>query len=190
MGLKKRLTTLVSNWLGVILAAIIVLVSATFGGMYLYARSKIDNTINFVTQDITLRYPDGLTRSGPVENPPPYIYHVVLQVYNPYADTIDASISDVSIALDTYTLTIVEDGSWGKSTPTGYTIFEGNITIDAQTFAALAAKGKVDVDIKGTISGSGQYKWIKRQNQRSFNILIHGVIFQLNPVSSSNATTS
>jgi hypothetical protein len=111
-------------------------------------------------------------------------------VYNPFADTVEASISDVSITLDTYAITVVEDGSWSKSTPTGYTIFEGNITIDAQTFAVLVAKGKVDIDIKGTISGSGQYKWIKRQNQRSFDILIHGVLFKLNPVSSSNATTS
>jgi hypothetical protein len=190
MELKKRLTTFVSNWLGVILAAVIVLVSVTFGGMYLYARSRLDNTINFVTQVITLRYPDGLTLGESVDNPPGYIYHLVLQVYNPFADTVEASISDVSITLDTYAITVVEDGSWSKSTPTGYTIFEGNITIDAQTFTVLVAKGKVDIDIKGTISGSGQYKWIKRQNQRSFNILIHGVLFKLNPVSSSNATTS
>jgi hypothetical protein len=181
MGLKKHLTTFVSNWLGVILASIIVFVSATFGGMYLYARSRVDNTINFITQVITLRYPDGLTLVESVDNLPPYIYHLVLQVYNPYADTIDASITDVSITLDTYELTVVEDGSWSKSIPTGYT---------TQTFTDLAAKGKVDVDIKGTISGSGQYKWIKRQNQRSFNILIHGVLFQLNPVSSSNVTAS
>ena len=183
MGMKKRLATFVSNWLGVIIAAIIVLISATFGGMYLYGRSRIDNTINFVTQVISLRYPDGLTRPGPVENPPPYIYHLVLQVYNPYADTIDVSISDVTITLDTYKLTVVEDGSWNKSTPTGYTIFEGNITIDAQTFAALVAKGKVDVDIKGTISGNGQYQWVKRQNERPFNIAIPGVLFQLTSVS-------
>jgi hypothetical protein len=180
MGLKKRLTTFVSNWLGVVIAAVIVLVSATFGGMYLYARSRVDNTINFVTQVINLRYNDGLTLSGTAENP---AGHLVLEVYNPYADTVDVSIADVSITMDTYTLTVAKDGSWDKSAPTGYTIFEGNITIDAQTFAALVAKGKVDVDIKGTISGSGQYQWVKRQNERPFNIAIPGVLFQLTPVS-------
>jgi hypothetical protein len=177
MGLKKRLTTFVSNWLGVIIAALIVIISATFGGMYLYARSRLDNTINFVTQVINLRYPDGLTLSGTADNP---AGHLVLQVVNPSADTVDVSISDVSITLGTDTMVVVKDGSWDKSVPTGYTTFEGDITIDAQTFAALVSQGKVTLDIKGVISASGQYKWVKRDNQRPFNISIPGVSLHLN----------
>ena len=180
---KKRLAAFVSNWLGVIIAAVIVVISATFGGMYLYGRSKIDNSINFVTQVINMRYPDGLTRVGPVDAPPPYNYNLILQVYNPYSDIIDVSISNVTITADTYTLPVAQVGSWNQNVPNGYTTFEGSFIIDAQTFAALAAKGPVEVSIKGTISGSGQYKWIKRQNQRSFDIPIHGVLFKLNPPS-------
>ena len=158
MALKKRLTAFVSNWLGVIIAAIIVVLSATFGGMYLYARSRVDNTINFVTQVINLRYNEGLTLNGTTDNPAGYVYHIVLQVYNPYVDTVEVSISDVSIKVDTYTLPVSVDGQWTKDVPTGYTIFEGNTTIPATTWDALVQREKVDVDFRGTISGSGQYK--------------------------------
>jgi hypothetical protein len=178
MALKKKLTAFVSNWLGVIIAAVIVLISATFGGMYLYARSRVDNTINFATQAITLRPVNGLTRSGSVDTPPGYIYHLTLQIFNPYADTADVSISGVKVTLDTYQISVVQDGSWDKLAPTGYQYFEGYLTIDAQTFAALVAKRSVDVNIEGNISGSGQYKWIKRQVRRSFNIPLTGVLFE------------
>lgn len=180
MDIKKRLATFVSNWLGVIIAAVIVIVSATFGGIYLYGRSRIDNAINFVTQVIYLRYPDGLSFSGSADNPPGYIYHLILTVDNTTTDTIDISISDVTITLGAYKFTVIQDGSWNKSTPTGYNSFEGDITIDAQTFTALLAAGKIEGDIKGTISGSGQYKWVKRHSVRPFSILIPGVLFQLN----------
>ena len=158
MSFRKRLNTFVSNWLGVIIAAVIVIVSSTFGGVYLYGRSKIDNAINFTTQAITLLPINGLTQSGTTDSPRGYIYHIV--------------------TLDTYTLPISKDGSWDKTAQTGYQYFEGFITIDEQTFAALVTKGSVDVFIKGTISGSGHYKWIKRQGQRPFTIPLPGVLFR------------
>ena len=180
MGLKKRLTTFVSNWLGVIIAAVIVIISATFGGMYLYARSRIDNTLSFVTQVINIRYPDGLAQTGTIPDPPGYIYHIVLQIYNPYGDTLDVAVSNIIFTADTYTFPVSQNGSWDKTVPTGYEIFEGDIIVDAKTFAVLADKGKVNVDIKGIISGDGQYKWIQRQNTRPFTISITGVVFELN----------
>ncbi len=189
MGLKKRLTTFVSNWLGVVIAAIIVLLSATFGGMYLYARSRIDNTINFVTQVIYLRYQDGLVKTGTIDEPPGHVFHLVLQVYNPYGDSVDIAVSNIIFAANTYSFPVAQDGSWDKTVPTGYEIFEGYITIDAKTFAALADKGKVDVEIKGTIAGSGQYQWIKRQSECLFTISIHDVGFVLNPAPESNTTS-
>jgi hypothetical protein len=178
MSFKKRLKNFVSNWLGVIIATVIVIISATFGGMYLYARSRVDNSINFTTQAITLRPVNGLTQTGTTDTPPGYIYDIVLQVFNPYADTVNISISGATITLDTYTLPIEPDGSWDVAAPTGYQYFEGLITIDKQTFASLVAKGSVDVYIKGTISGSGQYKWVKRHAQRPFIIPLPGVLFR------------
>ena len=178
MSFKKRLNTFVSNWLGVIIAAVIVIVSSTFGGMYLYGRSRVDNTINFATQAITLRPINGLTQSGTTDSPEGYIYHIVLQVFNPYGDTVDISVSDATITLDTYTLPISKDGAWDKTAQTGYQYFEGFITIDSQTFASLVAKGSVDVFIKGNISGSGHYKWIQRHVERPFTIPLPGVLFR------------
>ncbi len=183
MAFKKRLTTFISNWLGVIIAAIIVIISSTFGGMYLYGRSRVDNTINFTTQAITLRPVNGLTQSGTTDSPAGYIYHIVLQVFNPYVDSVDISISDATITLDTYKIPISEDGAWGTSAPTGYQYFEGFIVIDAQTFTSLVAKGTVDVLIEGTISGSGHYKWINRQTERHFTIPLPGVFFGFTPSS-------
>ena len=176
MELKKRLTTLVSNWLGVILAVIIVLVSAIFGGMYLYARSTADNTISFVTQVIYLLEP-GLVPTATLENPLAYVYHLVLQVYNQYPYTVDITVSNISVVADTYTFPVSQDGAWNKSAPYGYTTFEGNITIDAKTFDTLVTKGTMDLEIKGTISGSCRYKFVSRYSKHSFNTLSKGVSF-------------
>ena len=176
MAWRKKVTTFVSNWLGVFIAAIIVIISATFGGMYLYARTRIDNSISFTTQSI--RYYE-LTNSGVVENPPGFVYHLALQVYNPYADTIDVVVSDVTVSMDEYDFTVVQDGSWDKSVPTGYALFEGDITIPEATSDALVAKGTIDVNIEGDIAGSGQYQWVRRAAERPFDIHIPGVLFQL-----------
>lgn len=177
MALKKRLSAFVSNWLGVIIAAIIVLISVSFGGMYLYGRSRLDNSINFVTQVIYMRYQDGLTLTGTTENPSTSIFHLVLQVYNPYEDPIDVAVSDITLSADSYSFNISQDGSWNKTVATGYETFEGNFTIDKATYEALAAEDPVDIEIKGTISGSGHYKWISRQIERQFDIPV-GVSFQ------------
>jgi hypothetical protein len=178
MGIKKRVTSFVSNWLGVIIAVFIVIVSATFGGMYLYARSRLDNTISFVTQVITLPYSTGFTKTSPTENPPGSSYHLMLQVYNPYSDTVDVAVSDISINVDGYNLTVIQDGLWDKSVPTGYTTFEGYITIDNTTYADLVTKSPVDIDIKGNITASGQYRWIERHETRPFKISISKVLFE------------
>ncbi len=177
MSLKKHLTTFVSNWLGVIIAAVIVILSGTFGGMYLYARTRIDNTINFVTQVINVRYQDGITLNGTSADPTKFV-HLVLQVYNPYADMIEVTISDISITVDAFTLPVSMYGQWDKDIPTGYTIFEGDTTIPSTTWDALVLKGKTDLDIKGNIVGKGQYRWVYREAQRPFRIPIPGVLFQ------------
>jgi hypothetical protein len=183
MGIKKRAANFVSNWLGVIIAIIIVAISSTFGGMYLYARSRLDNTLSFVTQVITLRYNEGFTRAGTTENPPGYSYHLIMQVYNPYQDTVNVAVSDISVDVDGYDFVVIKDGPWDKSVATGYTIFEGFITIDNATYAALAKMGPVDVDIKGDILASGRYRWVGRQATRAFSIPISNVLFEFTPAS-------
>jgi hypothetical protein len=178
MGIKKRAASFVSNWLGVIIAIIIVALSSTFGGMYLYGRSRLDSAISFVTQTISLPYNEGFTRTGATENPPGYSYHLILRVYNPYPDTLDVAVSGITVSIDGYDFTVIKDGLWDKDSTVGYTSFEGYITIDNDTYAVLADKGPVDVDIKGNISASGRYRWISRQDTREFSIPIANVRFE------------
>jgi hypothetical protein len=179
MGLKKHVTTFVSNWLGVIIAAVIVLVSAGFGGMYLYGSNRIDAPINSVTGSFNLRYPDGLTSNGTSDDPQGYVYHLVFQVFNLYADSVEMKVTDITVYADGYSFAVVQDGSWEKTVATGYESIEGDITIDTDVFAALVEKGTVDINIIGTISGSGQYAWIHRQSEYAFDIPISGVVFQM-----------
>jgi len=169
MDIRTKAKTFFSNWLGVILAAVIVALAATFGGMYLYARSRLDNTLAWVTQDINLVVPGGFTASGTTENPLTYIYHVTLRVDNPSGDTASVTISDVNILLDTYTIPLVADGEWTKSVPTGEVLFEGDISINGDTFTALAARGTVRLEIKGNITATAQYNWVKRTSARTFD---------------------
>ena len=103
---------------------------------------------------------------------------MVLQVYNPYADTVDVSVSNVSVTLATYTLTLVKNGSWDKSAATGYTIFEGDITIDAQTFAALVANRESRRRHQRHYIGKRPVQLDKTQSQRPFYISsLPGVVF-------------
>jgi hypothetical protein len=147
--------------------------------MYLYSSNRIDAPINSVTGSFNLRYPDGLTSSGTSDDPPGYIYHMVFQVFNLYADSVEMEVKDVTVYADGYAFAVVPDGSWKKTVATGYETIEGDIVIDTDTFAALVEKGTVDINIRGDISGSGQYAWIHRQTVYSFDIPISGVVFQM-----------
>jgi hypothetical protein len=179
MGLKKHVTTFVSNWLGVIIAAVIVLVSAGFGGMYLYGSNRIDAPINSVTGSFNLRYPAGLTSSGTSDDPPGYIYHLVFQVFNLYADSVEMEVKDLTLYAEGYSFPVTPDGTWKKTVATGYETIEGDITIDTDIFSALVEKEIVDITVVGTISGNGQYAWIHRQAEYVLNIPISGVVFQM-----------
>jgi hypothetical protein len=181
MGLKKHIATFISNWMGVIMAAVIVLVSAGFGGMYLYGRGRIDAPISSVTGSFNLQFPEGFTSSGTTDDPPGYVYRLVFQVFNLYADPVEMEVHDITVYADGYSFPVVQDGSWAKTVVTGYETIEGYITIDETAFAALVEKGSVDVNIRGNISGSGQYAWIHRQTDHYFDIPITGVLFQMNP---------
>jgi hypothetical protein len=99
-------------------------------------------------------------------------------VYNPYIDTVDVTVSDILVSIDGYDFTVIRDGQWDKSVPTGYTTFEGYITIDNTTYSDLVKKSPVDIDITGNIRASGQYRWIERHMTRVFNIPISPVDFK------------
>ncbi len=178
MALKKRLTNFISNWLGVIIAVIIVAISATFGGIYLYGRSRLDNTLAVVTQAIFLPYRTGFAQTSINENPPSYSYHITLQDYNLYNDTIDLVVSDITVDIGSHDFTLAQAGSWQKSLPNGFVTFEGDITIDKATFTDLVNQSPVALTIKGNVSASGEYRWIKRSISREFTVSVPSLDFK------------
>lgn len=181
MSLRRKLTTFVSNWLGVLIAAVIILSSASVGGI-LYGRSKVDTAINAATQTVTLRPIDGLVRRETGDQTQGQIYDIGLMVKDFYSTPVEITLSNLTITLDTYTFTITPDGSWDKTANSadqdGYQYFDGHFTIDPQTMAALVSKGKVDLFLKGHVAGSSQYRWMKRHYQQDFTRPIYGVLIQ------------
>jgi hypothetical protein len=175
MALKKRITNFVSNWLGVIIAVVIVAVSATFGGVYLYGRNRLDNTLGVVTQFVTLPYKTGFVFTGTADNP--NTYHITLRDDNVYSDTVEVTISDITVSLDGYDFPLIQDGDWTKTLPNGFVTFEGDITIDKDALTALVAEGQFDLSIRGNISASGHYLWIKRQMSRPIAISVPDLHF-------------
>jgi hypothetical protein len=185
MTLKKKLKVFALNWLGVIIAVIILVISGSLVGIYLYDRNHVDNTLMYATQLINLKFPNGLYETGPTSDPSGYVFHLVIEVGNMTPDAADVTLSDIKIMLDTYTFDVLQYGSWNNTVTkesengTGYEYFEGDFTIDTATVALLAGKGTVDIDIKGNVYASTQYKWVKKHGTRNFDINVPSVPFEL-----------
>jgi len=182
MAFKRKLATFVSNWFGAIIATIVVVFSATFGGMSFIAHSRVFNATDFTNQRISLPQEDWLVYVDTIfdlnedgeEIPQAYIYRLVLLTNHPYDSiTIDVTISDVSVTIASFTLDVTPDDSWTKSVPSGlnrYTFFEGTFTMPYELFYYLSDKGDIELDIQGQITSSGKYRWVSRSIQTQFSI--------------------
>ncbi|MCL2678911.1 MAG: hypothetical protein FWF18_01225 [Dehalococcoidia bacterium] len=175
--MKKRIITFISNWLGVFIAIIIMLVSGVFGWLYLDARSRLESTLNTITQIVILPYNEGFVQSGTINDPPANIFHITIQVYNIYPETVGVTVSDISIDIDGYSFNMSQDGQWSKDVPIGYAIFEGNITIGWDIMNDLIDQSPVEIIIRGNISASGKYRWVQRHIDREFRININDATF-------------
>ena len=169
MAIKRRVSSFVTNWLGVIIAVVIVAVSGFFGGTYLYAVGRIDSTLAWVTESINLKVPPGLAYVGTSDNPPGQHYHVTLDIVNESGDTAEASLTGVYVKLAEFTFPVTPDGTWDKSIPTGETDFEGDIFVESGTVSTLVAEGNIQIDVTGSINGTGCYKWITRHKELTFS---------------------
>ena len=166
-SLRKRATVLAYDWLGVLIAGVIVVLTGIFGGTYLYARGHIDSTLSWVTQSINLMVPPGLSLNETVDSSGAS-YHLTLQLANPSEEKASVSISDVEVKLGDYAFIVAPDGAWDKTAPSGYTYFEGDIYIDSATFKSIASMGAVEVSVSGNISASAHYLWVTRHSELAF----------------------
>ena len=184
MSIKHRVKVFVSNWFGVIVAAIIMLVTGTLGFTYLQISSRLDNTLSFATQLIVLQTPNGIIKTGTIESPPGYVFHVVTQVGNETPIAAEVTVSDMSIVMESAPTVISESGPWTKTVTqasgggTGFEDFEGDFTIDAQTYAGLVGKGTVDIDIKLHVYASARYGFMSKHASEDFDFHLSQVQFQ------------
>ena len=184
MSIKHRVKIFVTNWFGVIVAAIIMLVTGSLGFTYLMISSRLDNTLAFATQLIELQTPNGIVKTGTIESPPGYVFHVVTQVGNETAIAAEVTVSNMSIVMEGVPTTITESGPWTKTITqasgggTGFENFEGDFTIDAQTYAGLVGKGTVDIDIQLHIYASARYSFMSKHASEDFDIHLPQVQFK------------
>ncbi len=185
MLIKHRLQLFVTNWLGVIIAAVITLVTGTLGVTYVQISSRLDYTLAFATQLITLRFPDGMVLTDTLDSPPGYVFHVVVQVGDESSIPAEVTLSDMEVVLDGVPIVINRDGQWTKTVAqasgggTGFENFEGDFTIDSAAFAGLVAKGTVDVDITMHVDAAAKYAFVRKSASKDFDIHMPGIPFKL-----------
>ena len=188
MSIKHRVKIFVSNWLGVIVAVFIMLVTGTLGFTYLQISSRLDNTLAFATQLITLKVPDGIVRTGTIgtiDNPTGYVFHVIVEVGNETPTATEVTLSNMKVVIESVPIVITENGLWTNTVTqssgdgTGFEDYEGDFTIDAQTFAGLVAKGTVDMDITMHVYASARYGFLGKHASRDFDIHMPGIPFKL-----------
>ena len=185
MSIKHRLKVFVSNWLGVIVAAVIMLVTGTLGFTYLQLSSRLDNTLAFATQFITLKVPNGIYKTGTTISSSPYVFHVVIQVGNETAIPAEVTISNMKIIMNSIPTPITQSGPWTKTVTeasgdgTGLEDFEGDFTIDAQTFAGLVSQGSVNIDIQGNVYASARSGFLSKHASRVFDISLPNIPFNI-----------
>jgi hypothetical protein len=165
---SRRLKTFWANWGGLFIATILVIIAFVFLGIYLYSSSRVNNTLAWVTQDITLA---AIGQTKQIEDPPSAVYHFILLVNNPTVDSATVTISDIKVNLDEFELVATPYGSWEKSIESnGKTSYEGEFTLTAETLNTFIERETVHITVTGTINARCQYWTIERESERPINI--------------------
>ena len=172
--LSRRQRAFFAKWGGVVLAAILVMPIAFFGGTYLMANSRIDATLAYVTQDVRLF---SLEPIGPTDElPPDAVYRVILSVNNDTLTPADVTVTDASISLGNYYFDIVGSAGWHGTVPAKtIVIFEGDIVVPRAVSRDLDGKN-VPINVEGEISAKVRYAFVERQDSRRFKSSTEGII--------------
>jgi hypothetical protein len=164
----------VAKWGGLILAAMLVLPIAIFGGTYLYANSRVEATLNWVTQEVTMTnfvavdfFP------GETEDSPGYaIYYLTVVVTNRTPDAAEVSLNGIRATMDEYNLEINGADEWhGTVNGNDATVFEGNIILPLDIYDELSSRDSINTEITGGITATTHYMFIDRESSRPISIL-------------------
>jgi len=171
---NKRMAKFYANWLGVIIAVIIVVISAVIGSIYIYASSKIGDATRFATESISISSAeDGFTIIDTIDNPARYVCQISLVSINIYSLPVDVTISNVTIFLNEYQFEVIQEGSWEKTLSDEYVFFLGSFVIEQEILAELLEQDRVEIVVRGNISGSGKYIWASKTHSFEFERTAH-----------------
>jgi mono/diheme cytochrome c family protein len=193
MRMQRRFKTFFAKWGGLVISVLIVVPAAYFGGTYLYASSRVEATLAWVTQDVNV---GNAFLSNPVSKqvePPQSTYRLVLQVNNRMADVADLTVSGLAVKLNEFDFAVTEYGPWQQQIDPGGTVtFAGDFILAADTIARLTAANRVNYAISGTITATARYSWVKKGRSEKIELSSDAVFLQVTtaPATTAPATTA
>jgi hypothetical protein len=163
-----------AKWGGLIIAIFIVVVLAVFGGIYLYASTRVDATLNWVTQDYRILNFQWVGMS--MEQPLDAVYHLTISVNNNTDTPADIQITGAMLNLDELQFAITGSAGWNGIVPAnGFIVFEGDITLKPADSQELEGRN-VTLEISGTLMAHARYSFIEKQKSRPLLISTVGII--------------
>ncbi len=161
ISISRRQRAFIAKWGGVVIAAILIIPIAGFGGTFLLANSRIDSTLNYVTQAVNLV--DIISAGTTSDLPPDYVYHLKLIVHNGTSSPADVIINDASIAIEKFAYEINGSAGWsGHIEANGNATFEGDITVKREQLKEFEDKW-VTVKITGIITVKARYGFVDKE---------------------------
>ena len=171
---RRRVKTIFAKWGGLILAAALVVPIAILSTTYLYANNRVDNTISWVTQNITIVNFD-VAKPMP-EIPGSAIYYLSISIYNDTPTSAHISITDAKMSLGDLNLAIIGSAGWqGNIAENSLLVFGGGIAISPDDAQQLGDQTLVMV-ITGTITAKVHFAFIEKEETRQFKITTEAVI--------------
>ncbi len=161
ISISRRQRAFIAKWGGVVIAAILIIPIAGFGGTFLLANNRIDSTLNYVTQAVNLV--DIISVGTTSDLPPDYVYHLKLIVHNGTSSPADVSITDASITIEKFAYEITGSAGWnGRIEAKDNATFEGDITVKREQLKEFEDK-MVAVKVTGMITVKARYGFVEKE---------------------------
>jgi hypothetical protein len=173
-SVSRRTRTFVAKWGGLVLAAILVIPISILGGMFLHASTRVDDTLSWVTEAISL---GNILSPGPsTGSTPGVVYRIPIIIINGTPDPAEVTVLDARIKLDELEFDIVGSAGWHGDIPgNGSLTFEGDIVLKPEDSKQLDGK-TVNVMISGSVRARASYKFVEKERTIPVEISTIGII--------------
>ena len=177
INVTRRQRAFFAKWGGVVVATILIIPLSLFGGTFLLANSRIDNTLNYVTQAVNVL---NIIPAGPTDDlPPDYVYKLYIYVQNDTPDPAEVSITDATITIEKFGYEITGSAGWSGLVPgKGTSTFEGDITVLREQVREWEDQPVV-IKIRGTINVKARYGFVEKEATGLVLINIPDAVFPL-----------